>query len=123
MSDVIIYMNGEPLGGIQSWKEDYFVSNELPHVTIRIKRIIFDGFSALGCILSGENAEFEIVVGEHRTGYKALRLMSGSREFTSNEDIDTEELVLSTVHKDVELDKLKSCLTSLMNAKKSVDDR
>jgi hypothetical protein len=118
MSNVIIYMNGEPLGAVQKWEEDYFTSGGLLQVTIKIERIIFDDFSILGHILDGGEVELAIEVGKHKTTYRALQLKAGSRDFTAENGIHTEQLVLSTAHQDKELGELKDYLAKLITAKK-----
>lgn len=117
MSNITISMNGEPLGAIQKWHEDYFTANGLLHVTIKIERIIFDEFSMLAHILNGGEVELSVQVGEQKTEYTALQLKAGSRNFNSEDGVDIETLVLSTAHRDKELEELKDYLGMIINAK------
>lgn len=117
MSNITICMNGEPLGAIQKWHEDYFTANGLLHVTIKIERVIFDEFSMLAHILNGGEVELSVQVGEQKTEYTALQLKAGSRDFNSEDGVDVETLVLSTAHRDKELEELKDYLGMIINAK------
>lgn len=118
MSNITISMNGEPLGAIQKWHEEYFTANGLLHVTIKIKRVIFDEFSMLAHILNDGEVELSVEVGSQKTEYTALQLKAGSRNFDSDEGVDIETLVLSTAHKDKELEDLKEYLGMVINANK-----
>jgi len=122
ISNVKIFMNGEPLGAIQKWEEEYFTAKGLLNVTIKIDRVIFDDYSMLAYILNGGHVELEVHVGEQVTKYTALNLRAGSRDFNSETNLHMESLVLSSAYHDNDLDELKDYLGKLMHATKALKE-